>query len=190
MCLPSRTDTVVVELECFQSARGLIVKELAVASSATSAHFIFRPPHPFWRLDAKYRNANRWLIRNWHGLRWTEGSVDYSQLGPLLRSTTYHAQTVYVKGGEKQKLVSQVLGDEGKNVVDLGSLDCPKIAALSYPQRYCYRHAGNKHCALYKACCFADWLADNVEDGCGNNLLPVADNQDAIASPSGMCSIM
>lgn len=88
-----------------------ILKEITILSCDYKliSHFILKPPFPWHSLDQKYKRQAIWLYRHHHGLRWSDGFVDYyefmnQQIYELLKEAT----VIYVKGNQKYDFLSSL----------------------------------------------------------------------------------
>src|SRR6185437_2933758 len=98
----------VVDVNCLRGMNGEpVIKELAIvrfeSSIQSSESFVFKPPYGWSLIPNKFRTQNKWITRNLHGIRWSEGYVPYSELTSIFaRLANYD---VYAKG-KKATLVS------------------------------------------------------------------------------------
>lgn len=97
-----------VDMQGFQGAcNEFIVKELAYisldAQDIRPTVMFFQPPSSHDNIPVKYRSANLWLERNYHGLSWSYGRVPYHQLDAILKKDMKNVRKIYVKGCEKKE---------------------------------------------------------------------------------------
>ena len=72
----------IVDIQGFRlSINEVIIKELAILpvnnnnnESARPFNFLFQPPCELTSISSNYRNINRWLENNLHGIAWTAGN--------------------------------------------------------------------------------------------------------------------
>ena len=111
-------------------------KEVAITAleeDAVPFVYFFKPPYEWNSLSNKYKCANDWLTRNFHGLFWADGEIIYSDVKEVLQSVLKDATKVYVKGLEKKKWMSQLI----PNVYNLEDLGCPSLFKLGHPKKWC-----------------------------------------------------
>ena len=150
----------VIDIVCFYGAdkRSYVVKEMAIVNtwSLAEVSFIFFPPYV-----SDNQPTNKWLTKNFHGLKWEDGFIPYSCLGNIIRKYGEAYQTIYVKGGAKLKTVKEFL--TGQNIIDLETLNCPSLRTLTQPQldNICAYHteqAPYHVCAKRQGIALAKWL--------------------------------
>lgn len=162
----------VVEFEAFQCENGqFIVKELAITDveHCTSRVVILKPPFERSRLSTKYKRVAEWLVNYYHGISWNEGTVDYKQLQSILHDVSKTYSTIYTKGLEKTRFLS----DFHKKVIDLNDMNVSKYDNTLNDDTL-HRCEVKKHnysvlsnfiynCALRKAEHYAKWLRNNIQ---------------------------
>lgn len=107
----------VLDVEGFlQPGKRIVVKELCVlpidcAQIPKIDHttYLFKPPYPWKRLSAKYREINTWLMKNHHGIRWEDGALSYSDVSNILRENLCEATMVYVNGPDRKEWLEEIL---------------------------------------------------------------------------------
>ncbi|CAD6225709.1 GSCOCG00011853001-RA-CDS, partial [Cotesia congregata] len=92
-------------------------------------HWLIRPPFPFNKLPLKDRHQNTWLTFNYHGLKWTDGSVYLLNLIDNIKFYSEKAHRIYVRGAIKAKYLEELLQREIINLEEPSS-ECPKFENL------------------------------------------------------------
>lgn len=119
----------------FQGFKGennkFIVKELAIVSTDELVYelHLFRPPCDFNQLSENVKKQVVWLEKYFHGLYWSSGFREYSQLNDLLKNCNLSGN-VYVKGTEKTQFVKNLLTDFKVNVINIEDLGCPSLSVI------------------------------------------------------------
>ena len=100
-----------------------VVKELGVYIDGQVFGYSFKPPK-------KYQPTHQtfWCTQNLHKIDWKSGSLDYSRINTMLAELRQYRAEYFVKGLEKCKVLSTLLGKEVENLDDYG---CPKIQHLN-----------------------------------------------------------
>lgn len=108
-----------------------IFKEIAYTSPECDVltSYLLRPPFPWSELSARYKSQNLWLIRNFHGLLWNSGVVDYDFLQQDIENAFNKTSTIYVKGLEKLTWMVTTFPNI-RSIVDLDNLGCPSLVKL------------------------------------------------------------
>lgn len=130
----------VVEFQAFYDNNNqYIVKELAIVSEYLQTQLIFKPPN--YTLDSKAQRTARWLSRHYHGIKWDEGGVTYSE--ELIKGLCKAYETVYTKGLEKVKFLQRFHPDVIE--LDYPSDECASVSCVLK------QHSGRFKCALMSA---------------------------------------
>ena len=137
-----------------------IIKELGLFIDGSVQGFSFCPPKTFKPNKQTTRNT-----RHLHGIVWSSGKLDYEKLFAVFYDIKEMNAEVFVKGLEKCRLLTSLLGQNVENWYDYG---CPKIQDLvrtdslwncsSYP----FRHKTRLHCAERKAKVYGDWTLQQL----------------------------
>lgn len=82
----SRVDDIVfVDLQGFVVDENFRVKEIAVLRRERElTHYIFGPSVEWTLLGTDDRSRASWLTHNHHGLRWSEGDIEYGRARNLI----------------------------------------------------------------------------------------------------------
>src|SRR5437868_1505328 len=100
----------VVDIECLLGVSGAdIVKELAIVKIAVCNNalhlqmqsWLFKPPYAWQNLNGKQKKTNNWLTNNRHGIKWSDGDVEYEKFHEVLRRSIPSQSAVYIKGLKK-----------------------------------------------------------------------------------------
>ncbi|KAK9871689.1 hypothetical protein WA026_014139 [Henosepilachna vigintioctopunctata] len=117
-------------------------KELAILKNDRIAHFIFKQPFQFKHLPEEYKKPVMWLIHNHHCIKWETGFVQPWKLKSILTTLTNDIEKIYVKGGEKAKII-------GKYIRPSKIIEFPEHPALIPDEPDCMFHEINKcYCSL------------------------------------------
>lgn len=95
----------VIELQAFRGNKDeYIIKELVILDLLTCVvySFLFKPPFPFKKLNAKAKKTNKWLVKNFHNIEWCEGFTSYKNLENIMYHFCNEFTTIYTKGIEKR----------------------------------------------------------------------------------------
>ena len=136
--------------------RSYIVKELSVVDlwALTSDSWIFSPPY-----FSDRQPSNLWLEKNFHGMRWSDGVIPYSNLSPILNLYTRRYDNIYVQGGCKIKTLTSFISG---HIVNLKSLGCPSVQTLPRPTNTnCLFHTNavqGFRCAKSQAMALSTWI--------------------------------
>ena len=132
-----------------------IIKELELFNDGSVQGFSFCPPKTF-----KPNKQTAWNTRHLHGIAWSSGKLEYEKLFAVFYDIKVKNAEVFVKGLEKCRLLTNLLG---QNVENLDDYDCSKNQDLvktgslwtcfSYP----FRHKTRLHCAERKAKVYGEW---------------------------------
>jgi len=143
----------VVEFQGFCFADQLFIpKEICVIFNDFKCHFIIKSPMKYLELNNKERCIVNWNEKNYHGLLWECGDLEWSECVEIISKMTKDVETFYVKGLEKGKFLSRVFQ---KHCVDLSKFGCPNIRNL---RENCEHHTINSaRCALKTAEFLFDW---------------------------------
>ena len=108
---------IVLEIERTQKN---IIKELGLFIDGSLQGFSFCPPKTF-----KPNKQTTWNTRSLHGLAWSSGKPDYEKLFAVFYSIKVMNPEVFAKGLENCRLLTNLLGQNVKNV------DARKFKTLS-----------------------------------------------------------
>lgn len=153
---------VTVDIQGFRGVfNEFIVKELACIHVNTCVNgyqglecILFTPPYAWDALPKKSKNINSWLTDHFHGISWEAGDTPYEEVKNVIKRITNNANTIYVKGLQKQMFVNEIL-DGSKPVINLEYFDCPKLTTLDLS--FCHHH-NDKH--IFQNTC----ARENVEN--------------------------
>ena len=122
----------IIDVQGFKSlGNEFIVKELALISTDAKMYelHIFKPPCNFFDLPHHVQKQVLWLEKAHHGLFWGSGFRKYDQLKDIFANLKISGN-VYVKGKEKQKIITDLLSKPDVNVINLEDLGCPNLQEL------------------------------------------------------------
>lgn len=148
-----------------------IVKEFALLTKNLKFHDTIKSPNII--LDEKHKREAKWLIENYHGLKWSCGHISLSKLCNIIRPILLD-RTVYLKGEEKVNWLQYILGFNKKstfkvNIINLDTINCPislhkediysqnKYHACKNHENIKNKKKPNCHCAMTNVLILNDW---------------------------------
>lgn len=141
-----------------------IVKELAIISTDGQMYELqlFQPPCQFDQLSEHVQKQVHYLEKHFHGLYWNSGYQPYSELKTILMRLNLSG-VVYVKGREKQIIVSELLSNFKVNVVNIEELGCPSLTILKkhlqpMSTKPCAFNHDTKNCAYLNVNAVLQWF--------------------------------
>jgi hypothetical protein len=145
---------IIIEFQgfCF-SENNFVPKEICVLGENVQLHFIINSPKKFLQLNNKERCIVNWNEKNYHGLLWECGEIEWDECVRIIAEICADEAVFYVKGLEKAKFLRNTFG---KNCIDVSSLGCPNIRDF----RDCCEHHTIKRarCALKTAEFIKSWF--------------------------------
>jgi hypothetical protein len=152
----------VLDFESFLGKDGeIVVKEVAIVSIGKTYravdHFIVQPPYEYELLPQSFKDSNKLLTENRHGLRWNQGYVEYKQLSRILLKTLRRVTSLYTTTRVKAEFLKSLLDRtflplEEFNLPDIQTSD-NKLTCF-HPCHFVPRF----YCALKTASSFAQYL--------------------------------
>lgn len=136
---------VVIDIQCFiNDNKTYILKELALCelNGLVIFHGVFKPPFDFKWLSKRNQATNRYCTNHIHGLKWSEGDIEYSSLSNILLEVTHPYKILLTKGNEKKQFLENILK---RTVTDLGQvIPCPinELKAVNNELGCAYYHNG------------------------------------------------
>ena len=155
----------VIDVQGFKkSYNEFVFKELAIiplGEDVQPAVYLFAPPHSWNSLAPRYKCQNSWLTRNYHGIFWEDGGIPYEEFEDILKSSARGATKIYVKGLEKERLLTGFLS----NVCNIESLGCPSLVKIHQTtdlpcSNHCREICYNSNCAARNVIALKRWLVD------------------------------
>ena len=131
-----------------QPGGDVVVKELSILPLEHEADpivLLFKPPFPWNRLTEKYKRENSLLQRKVHGLSWDCGTIEYKQIGRLIRDSLREATDIYVIGSEKKKYMERFKYN-AIDIIELGYLQVDTTKVVNFCLNHNFSH---------KTCCAA-----------------------------------
>lgn len=156
-----------IDFEGFKHKKSeFIIKELSVCSKNYNDLITFEPPVEFHLLTNSEQKAYNWVYNFLHGLSWNSGDYPYKFLQQIIISVSLRLPetTLFAKGSEKCKTLSNYFQKEIKNLEDL---NCPRVDQILHKNYFpfCNSHSKHlpiqqikKHCAFRKSKLFYHWL--------------------------------
>lgn len=160
---------IVVDIQGFRIPH-FIPKEVTFLSVKHHGHFTFKPPTPFHELDSSTKTQVRWLEQNHHGIKYSEGLVQYEDVHSIFKKLTVDqdVDVIYVQGKEKKDFIYDILRyeDHKINIIDLSdNSDVPNVKKI---KSSCLHHFKPYHVCSFNNCkILYDWIM---------NLLPKSNN--------------
>lgn len=140
----NQNKTVVVDLQFVHGNNNeCYVKELAfmMADSVTPSYAIFKPPYSEYELNDSAVWQTKFDYNYIHALKWTDGAVEYMQLGDILQSLKDF--TIVVKGFQKAEFLRRFL--KSSTIINLDT----KVGLNRMKN---YKHNCPTHSPMYKRC--------------------------------------
>ena len=132
-----------------------VIKELGHFFDGSVQGFSFCPPKAF-----KPNKQTSWNTKHLHGIAWSNGKLDYDKLFALFYDIKVMNAEVFAKGVEKCRLLTNLLGQNVKNLDDYGCAkiqDLVKTDSLWISSSYPFRHKTRLLCAERKAKVYGEW---------------------------------
>ena len=101
-----------VDIQSFMSKKAHIIKEVCCVhlnENTQPRTMLFLPPYSWESLSPADKKCNRWLSRDFHGLRWSSGDITYERLHSILQSVLQPAERIFVKGDNKIRQLKEIL---------------------------------------------------------------------------------
>lgn len=157
---------IVLDMQGFVIDKEFIVKELATSNGYQIYHFIFKPPIDFRMLSDKDQTGVRYLEHFHHGLRYSEGFVNYEDLDNIICKILCGAGTVYVKGHQKYDFLNKISRCRA-TIINLEDQNPTKFEKET-PK--CMAHQSDSNsCSINNCEKLFQWLTDNNKN---NNNIP------------------
>ena len=104
----------VVDFESFIGKDGeVVVKEIGVVSIGKTYravnHIFVKPPYDYGLLPQSYKDSNKLLTENRHGLRWHQGYVDYNDMSRILLKILGRVTALYTTTRVKAEFLKALL---------------------------------------------------------------------------------
>lgn len=154
---------VVIDVQGFCINNNLFAKEVCVVGVDSEIKtFLILPPFKYSELTYKDRITNKWLYNHLHGLCWNDGNSTLNEFREYIISylKKEHYHIIYVKGIEKVKWLSQLLGEMEIYIYNLDDFNCPNIRTLyksnininicKYHRNSCKEMCAKKSAILYR----------------------------------------
>lgn len=109
-----------IDVQGFYINNKFIAKEVAILDYEWKlAHFLLKPPVDIRVNTAKDFRQIRWLYENYHGIRWSDGHVDYEEIQPIIAQYLNQYATIYVCGQQKEQFVQSLGLLDDVNIIDM-----------------------------------------------------------------------
>lgn len=152
-----------------------VVKEVAIITKNIVFHDIVKTtPSPFSSLDFDHKKQAKWIIYNFHGLKWHWGSITFQELRKTI-DPILNGKKVFVKGESKVEWLEQILGLKWGicKTINVEELNSARSLCINNGCTYeifqvCELHKAMKnktscHCALKNVRILEKWFQLNQE---------------------------
>jgi len=121
----------ILDFQGFKNGNEFVIKELAIISMDGQKYELqlFLPPYNINELSKEVRRQVHWIEKHLHGLYWSSGFKEYSQIKDIFKYIDIKGN-VYVKGTEKRTTIANLLCDFDVKVINLEDFGCPKLSVL------------------------------------------------------------
>ena len=159
--LTMASDSFVVDIQGFKTVNNtFVMKEVAIEGLRTRIRFhcIIKPPTFYPTVNKK---QIQFVTKNIHGIKWHAGWLGYGKAVTTIREILANAKHIFIKGSERTKFLSNLLGNRG-NVFDLDNIFDLKEKPLIDAEVYCgykeHAHRWLGRCAFNKMITYRNWL--------------------------------
>lgn len=137
---------VIVDIQGFKLSDGeFIAKEIGLFYRDTdiAERILLKKPFNFSQLKEKDKKQVRWLERNYHGLKWSDGVSSVQYVEGIFNSEIKNSK-IYVKGSEKKEWLVNNLSLNPDSIIDLDISSCTNFQMLrkNFNTPCCGRHKG------------------------------------------------
>lgn len=134
---------VVCDIQGFMVDGSFCAKEISFISGMKTSHFIMRPLKNFKYLTSSDRKTVRYLEQRHHGLKYSDGVIDYREVGEVIRSVLKENDIVYVNGHQKCHFLKNHIMDRCLQIIDVENFGwTPPKFVKKTPQ--CLNHTLNE----------------------------------------------
>ena len=152
----------IVDMQGFKQSRDdYVLKELAILPLKKDSEplvFLFQEPYKWRRLTDRYKSANAWLERHYHGLSWKSGEIPYVNIGKILRKCLHVASKVFVRGRIRKEWLKRfkfnVIYELGYSLTEQSK----KIVTICINHNGCYKTT----CALHNVKLMRKYYFENI----------------------------
>lgn len=152
----------IVDVQYIMNGEETAIKELALISTDGEIYdlHLFLPFFNSHQISKNLKIQIQWFER--YGLFWSCGYKEYSEIKDVFKRIEISGK-VYVKGIQKQKLISQLLSEFDVEVINIEELGCPKLSVLLKQQGYvnflkpCSLNYSPHSCAYINANTLQSW---------------------------------
>ena len=137
-----------------------VFKKLGVFIDSSLQGFSFCPPK-----SIKPNKEKKWDTSHLHGIAWSSGKLDYDRLFAAFYGIKVMKAEVFAKGLEKCRLLTNLLGQNVKNLDDYGwpkIQDLVKTDSLWICSSNPFQHKKRLHCAERKAKVYGEWAMQHL----------------------------
>lgn len=123
--------TTFIDLQGFMgNNKTFILKELAIIDNNNCSipnSYLFKSPYSYAALGEKYKKQAYWIYKNYHGLSWYAGCIEYSEVSRFIIHLLQNSHCIFVKGYEKALWLKQFCGVD---VINIETLNCPNLYSI------------------------------------------------------------
>lgn len=107
-----------VDIQGFIINGSFCPKELTIQIGYKQSHFLFTPPMPFSNLNKADQKTAKYLERYVHGIKYSSGDIEYSELDSILETNLqFAADYIYVRGNQKVNFLEEKFDSEDSPVI-------------------------------------------------------------------------
>lgn len=141
--------TAAIDIQGFPLENDFVVKELAIRIGLQINHYLFKPPVPYVNLTEKEKKTVNYVERNIHGLRYSSGDVEYTELKNILWRCLKNVDCIYVKGNQKYSILKSIIDQWNLKRISLVNIERFSNSKMETTTPACLNHQeGHFRCAL------------------------------------------
>lgn len=136
-----------VDIQGYELSEGFCVKEMTFDDGNQISHFLFKAPREYETLSLNEKKIITHLENKYHGIRYSNGYIPYTELDNILSDLLSGIDLIYVKGHQKMDfLQSKILFlnmDISPQVVNLETINDWNTLNLTLQRPLCMSHKGS-----------------------------------------------
>lgn len=141
-------------------------KELTIRVGKQINHFLLKPSQSYQSLTSKQRSTVNYVENHIHGLKFSNGYIDFHNLDAILRDHLSDVDVIYVRGSQKSNFLIQKFtywSSNVPNVVNLEDYDGtswnpPKLTNNVPPSCMNHKLGLNYNCTINNVEIINKWL--------------------------------
>lgn len=140
----------IVDVQGFQLQNEFIVKEMAIRIDNQLSHFLFKPKIPYRDLMDNEKRTVKYIERNIHGLRYSNGYVSYTEIDDILWNHLHNIDSILTSGHQKYNFLNMKLNELKLNRVELKNIEhSSNYIKMEIGMPACLNHErGHFRCAI------------------------------------------